>query len=101
MQDVFESVIEVTEYFDGPRQGIALLHGRPYAFSSRFLDATEYSGDFESVDIFELVPVGAPAGAMPVLANAQFRVASPQAAQPPSGVRHLEVCWHVFAQASA
>jgi hypothetical protein len=101
VEEVFEPVLEVTEYFDGPRKGIALLQGKPHAFSSRFLDATEYRSDVESVDIFELVPVGAPAGAIPVLANAQFRVVSPQPVPPPGQLRRLEVRWQVFAQVSA
>jgi hypothetical protein len=50
----FEPVHEVSEYYDGPRAGIALFNGDRYRFRSRFLDVTECKGDFESVDIFEL-----------------------------------------------
>ena len=101
MEDVFEPVLEVTEYFNGPRKGIALLHGKPHAFSSRSLDKTEHRGDFESKDLFDLVPVGTPINVFPVLAYAQFRVASPQPVQLPGEPRRLEVCWHVFVQVSA
>ena len=101
MEDVFEPVLEVTEYFDGPRKGIALLHGKPHAFRSRFLCSTEHRGDFESMDLFDLLPLGASVNAIPVLAYAQFRVASLQSVQLPCELRRLEVCWRVFVQVSA
>jgi hypothetical protein len=99
MEDVYEPVLEVSEYYDGPRKGVALLEGKPHAFTSRYLDATQHRGDFESVDIFELVPLGAPAGASPVLANAYFRVVSAQPLLPPGEIRTLEVTWDVFERA--
>ena len=100
MKDVFEPVLEVTEYIDGPRKGIALMRGKPYAFRSRCLDRTRCRGDSESGDLFDLVPVDAPVNASSVLAYAQFRVASPQPALPDE-LRRLEVCWRVFVQVGA
>ena len=99
MEDLFEPVLEVSEYYDGPRKGIALFNGRPHSFTSRYLDATQHQGDFESVDIFELIPLAAPAGARPALANAQFRLVSSQPAQAPGQIRALEVRWQVLARA--
>jgi len=99
MEEVFEPVIEVTEYFDGPRKGVALFCGAPHTFTSRFLDATEYRGDFESVDIFELVPINASPAARPILANARFRQAQSRSTREPGQLRSLEVSWHAFAQA--
>ena len=90
MQELFEPVLQVTQYLDGPRKGSALLHGKPHAFSSRF----------HSSDLFDLVPLGTPVGMMPVLASAQFRPAPPQAGQHPDELSPLEVCWRVFVQVS-
>jgi len=101
MEDVFEPVLEVTEYLDGPSKGIALLHGKPHTFRSRTPRATEYRGDFESVHLFDLVPVGAPINAIPVLAYAQFRESSLPSVQVFGASRRLEVCWRVFVQVSA
>ena len=93
---MFKPVLEVSEYFDGPRKGVALLDGKPHTFSSQFLDTNEYRGNFESVDIFELLPLGAAIGTSPLLANAQFRAASSQPAQALGQLRALEVRWQVF-----
>jgi hypothetical protein len=101
MEDVFEPVLEVTEYVDGPHKGIALLHGQPHVFSSRFLGKTERRGDLESMDLFNLVPLDAPVNAIPVLAYGQFRAASLQPVHLPGELQRLEVCWHVFVQVSA
>jgi len=100
MKDVFEPVLEATEYLDCPRKGTALLRGKPHAFRSRCLDRTGCRGDAESKDLFDLVPVDAPVNASSVLAYAQFRVASPQPALPDE-LRPLQVCRRVFVQVGA
>ena len=91
--DAYEPVLEVMDYFDGPREGVAHFRGVPHRFQSRFLDATEYKGDFESVDIFELVPVCAKEGAAPILAHATFRIVG---ADRTTSLRELEVRWQVI-----
>ena len=96
MEEVFDPVLEITEYYDGPRKGVALLRGKPYRFSSCYYDAVEYQGDFESIDIFELVAVGADPHAQALLAHATFRMGMSGA----SAALHsedYEVCWHVLA----
>ena len=101
MEDVFEPVLEVTEYFDGPRRGIALFKGTRHTFTSKFLDSAEYRRDFESVDIFELVPIDLPHGATAILANARFRTAAVQPTLEPGQLRALEACWQPIEQAGA
>jgi hypothetical protein len=51
-KDVFERVHTMTNYWDGPRDGIANFHGNPHVYTSLF-DHTrdEYS------ELFELCPV--------------------------------------------
>lgn len=91
----YEPVLEVTDYFDGPRAGIAHFRGAPHRFQSRLLDATEYRGDFESVDIFELSPVNQTGATVPILAHAVFRVANDKSSSFP---RQLEVQWQIIEQ---
>ena len=91
----FEPVHEVSEYYDGPRCGIASFNGAPYQFRSRYLDATEYKGDFESVDIFELTPVDSGPEHDVVLATAHFRPVADQLASDPGQLRQLEVAWQL------
>ena len=93
--DHYEPVLEVTDYFDGPREGIAHFRGVPHRFQSRLLDATEYRGDFESVDIFELRPVNQPEATVSILAHAVFRVVDEKSSTFP---RQLEVRWQVIEQ---
>lgn len=48
----FERVYTMTDYYDGPRGGIASFRGRPHVYESMFADARDaYS------DVFELRPV--------------------------------------------
>jgi hypothetical protein len=92
---VREAVLEVSDYYDGPREGVAMLHGVPHRFRSRYLDTRQYRGDIEATDIFELTPLSSPA-APPILAHATFH-AVPQQPEPPLGaLRKLEVVWQVF-----
>ena len=96
MSEKFEPVLEVTEYHDGPRVGIAHFNGRPHQFRSRYLDATEYKGEYESVDIFELIAIGASGAAPITLAHGKFRPAVGQDTSPPGTIRVLEVSWQVI-----
>jgi hypothetical protein len=94
-----DAVLEVSEYSDGPRAGVALLQGIPHRFRSRYLDATQYSGDFEAVDIFELTPLSSP-DAAPILAHGTFYAISEQC-EPAQGVlRKSEVLWRVIDEAT-
>ena len=71
----FEPVLQLDDWYDGPRAGKALFLGAPHSFRSRMLDVHEYRGDFESSDIFELVADGAEPHEPPLLASAIFRKA--------------------------
>jgi hypothetical protein len=62
VKEDFEPVLEVVDYYDGPRSGTALFQGAPHFFQSRMLDVFERKGDFESVDFFELRRVGSSPG---------------------------------------
>jgi hypothetical protein len=64
----FESVIELTNWYDGPRDGVAYFQGRPHAFKSRMLDVY---GNHDATDLFDLIPVGATTPT--VVAHAEFR----------------------------
>lgn len=64
----FEKVVELTDYYDGPRGGVANFLGQPHSFKSRMLDV---HGADNAVDLFDLTPVGAPAPT--VVARADFR----------------------------
>jgi len=50
----FEHVFVETEWFDGPRAGIASVHGEPHRFLSLFDE-----GDDEYLGSFLVWPVGA------------------------------------------
>ena len=91
----FEPVLKLDDWYDGPRSGHALLGGVPHAFRSRMLDVTEYRGEFESTDVFELVPLGPPSVSAPVLASALFR------RSPSSSSTGWEVSWQVIGLPSA
>ncbi|KRA51100.1 hypothetical protein ASD77_15865 [Pseudoxanthomonas sp. Root65] len=69
----FEEVLQLDDWYDGPRAGIALYRGVPHAFRSRMLDVTEYWDDFESADIFELSRLGDADASPKILAAAEFR----------------------------
>ena len=90
-----EAVLEVSDYYDGPRAGIALFKGQPCRFKSRYLDVTEYQGEFESVDLFEILPVNASNGCKATLAKAKFAAVPGQESTPPGTMRKLEVIWEV------
>lgn len=49
----YESVFTVTEYYDGPRKGIANYQGRPHFYDCVFDEASD--GDYS--DLFQLTPV--------------------------------------------
>ena len=88
-----EPVFEVNEYFDGPRVGIASFRGKRCHFKSRYLDAVEYKGDSESVDIFEITPLDAPDDAKPILATAEFNTVVGEAHSTKGVLGALEVTW--------
>lgn len=46
----FERVYTMTDYWDGPRRGIADFQGQPHLYESKFLDE-----DYD--DVFDLCPV--------------------------------------------
>lgn len=52
----FERVFTMTDYYDGPRGGIAQVGGQPHAYDSLFLDVGDGRAEH---DIFELRPVDA------------------------------------------
>lgn len=88
----FEPVLEVAEYNDGPRTGVAMFNGEPHAFRSRYEDV---DGSDDTLDVFELTPLGGSASG-PRLAHATFEVA-PDAPQLPAGqLRQLVVSWQVI-----
>lgn len=64
----FEKVVEMADYYDGPRAGVALLRGQPHAFRSRMLDV--YGAD-DTLDIFDLAPLGTDSPTL--TASAEFR----------------------------
>jgi hypothetical protein len=92
-----EPVLEITDYFDGPRGGVAFLHGVPHRFTSRHLDMSEDSGGSEPADVFELVPLSSPT-APPILAEAVFHVIRGQSELPPGVFRKMEVAWRVISE---
>ena len=51
--DMFEPVYTITDYYDGPRGGIAEFGGKPHTYESYWLDV----GDDPTEDIFRLAPV--------------------------------------------
>jgi hypothetical protein len=87
----YEAVLEVTEYYDGPRQGVALFRGKPYRFRSKWLDI--YGTD-DTTDTFELTAVGVGEGD-PVIATATFEVADDASPVPPGQLRKLVVAWGI------
>lgn len=54
MDDTFQTVYTMDDYYDGPRSGVANFDGRPHYYRSIYLDTPEYSSD---EDRFELSPV--------------------------------------------
>jgi hypothetical protein len=50
----FEPVFSVTDYYDGPREGMANFGGEPHLFRSQFADL-----DADDDDVFTLTPVDA------------------------------------------
>ena len=92
MAGSYEEVLVVTEYFAGPRSGVALFEGRPHAFSSRFADV--HSPDAATRDVFELTPVddGVVVG-QTILAHGEFDVASDAAPAYAGELRNLVVRW--------
>lgn len=62
-------VTAVYDWYDGIREGTTEIDGRKFTFKSRRLDCDEYSGDIESVDLFDLEAVD---NGERILATAQF-----------------------------
>ena len=91
MTQEFEAVVDVTEYYDGPRRGVAFFEGRPHVFVSRFVDV--YSSDGADEDLFELRPVENQSEGVPILARAEFEVAADAPPTPPGELRKLVVRW--------
>ena len=85
----FEDVLEVSEYFDGPRTGVALYLGRPHKFRSLWRDV---HGSDDMADVFELTPVdgGTPA---PVRMRGTFEVAPDAPIVAAGQLQKLVVSW--------
>ena len=66
---MFEHVLQVDDYYDGIRTGVALYRGLPHSF--RTVGWVMGEGD-PNEDRFELRPMGRDA-ADPILARAEFR----------------------------
>lgn len=47
----YERVYTMTDYYDGPRRGIADFDGRPHLYEARFEDAVGYTDTFELREI--------------------------------------------------
>ena len=69
----FEKVLQLDDWYDGPRAGVALFGAVPHKFQSRLLDVREYRDEYESADLFELTPVAADPATPVVIASATFR----------------------------
>ena len=92
MSGTYEEVLVVTEYFAGPRTGVALFEGRPHAFSSTFADV--HPADSETRDVFELTPIDeGVGGGESVLAHGEFDVAPDAAPTYVGELRKLVVRW--------
>ena len=87
-------VLAVDDYYDGIREGSTVLNGVEYRFKSRRLDVTEYSGDYESVDLFDLFPMNS-ANSLPLVAKAVFFVLEASGTQ--CNEREFEVEWDILA----
>lgn len=53
--DDYEIVYTMTDYYDGPREGIADFRGSPHVYRSTFRDFEE--GDQRDEDVFLLMPI--------------------------------------------
>jgi hypothetical protein len=87
MTELYERVIELQDYYDGPREGTAYFNGRTYSFKSRMLDV--YGPD-QIVDLFDLTPLDG--SSEPVQAMAGFRRVG-FGPLPPGEWPVLEVWW--------
>jgi len=85
----FEAVLEVSEYFDGPRAGVALCSGRAHRFRSLWRDVYGPDG---TPDIFELTPVGAETP-VPIRMRGIFKVAPDAPVVAPGQLQKLVVSW--------
>ena len=85
----FEEVLDVSDYFDGPRSGVALYRGVAHSFRSRMSDV---NGADDVRDVFELVPLSDTA-ASPTFAHATFEVAPDAPIAPRGQLRKLVVAW--------
>ena len=54
MNDTFQTVHTVVDYYDGPRSGVADFDGQPHYYRSVYLDTPQWNPD---EDRFELSPV--------------------------------------------
>lgn len=98
----FEPVHEVTDYYQGPRTGIADFRGVPHNFCSlnwSLADGADARWDWED-DRFTLSPVEGGFGDEPIIAKGKFRVRRKTPKLPPGVIRPLEVRWTVTASQS-
>lgn len=98
----FEPVHEVTDYFQGPRTGIADFRGVPHNFVSlnwSLADGADARWDWED-DRFTLSPVEGGFGDEPIIAKGKFRLRRKAPKLPPGVIRPLEVRWTVTASQS-
>jgi hypothetical protein len=54
MNEDFQALYTIEDYYDGPRSGVADFEGRPHYYRSIYLDAAQWNPD---EDRFELSPV--------------------------------------------
>jgi hypothetical protein len=103
MNDVYEPVHEIVDYYDGPRSGYADYRGEPHWFcalgwvSPPEDEEVEWdlSGFNPRDDRFYLVPVTAPNGSR-IFATGTFRPCQSGTEVPPGSLRPLEVLWQPY-----
>jgi len=98
----YELVHEVTDYFQGPRTGIADFRGVPHNFASlnwSLAEGADARWDWED-DRFTLSPVEGGFGEELIIAKGKFRLRRKAPKLPPGEIRPLEVRWTVAARQS-
>lgn len=87
----YEPVVEVVDYYDGPRTGTAYYKGQLVRFRSLSWDTPDFDPDD---DRFELSSLGG-SPFSPFIAHGEFRVQQPVPDLPAGTLRPLEVLWVV------
>ncbi len=81
----------VYDWYDGIRGGLSQIGERFYRFESRRLDCTEYRGDIETVDLFDLTAVDR---GQTLLATARFE--GPVNLDEPENQQNLFAYWNII-----